>query len=76
MEPLLERILVQDAQIQKLESDIRQKDRTITGMKHWLKVAAEYKNDDPLALIAGVQAALLKASEYEGREQKSRRKGR
>lgn len=76
MEPLLTRMLEQDARIQELDAAVRQKDRTIEGMKHWIKVAAEYKNDDPMRLIAGIQAALLKAAEYEGRAQNPKRKGR
>ena len=76
MEPLLTRMLEQDARIQQLESALRQKDRTIAGIQGWLRVAAEYQNDDPTKLIAGVQAALAKAAEYKGREQNKRRKGR
>lgn len=89
MEPLLTRIIEQDVKIQRLESELRQKDRTIAGLKHWLKVAATYQavpkiktlhDADPLdtlqRTIEGMQAALLKAAEYEGREQKTRRKGR
>lgn len=84
MEPILTRLLEQDAKIQELESTIRQKDRTVEGMKHWLKVAATYKVDhlDPLDVgaawrqIEGMQAALLKAAEYQGREQNPRRSKR
>lgn len=80
------RFLEQDAKIQDLERKLRQKDRTIAGIQHWLKVAGTYKADAGLAdtdasvlqrQLEGMQAALLKASEYQGREQKTRgRKGK
>ncbi len=58
----------------QLESAIRQQDRTLAGIKHFLKVAAEYRNDDPVKRMDGIQAALKKASEYEGRSQQRGRR--
>lgn len=62
--------------IQELEADIRQKDRTITGIQHYMKIAADYKNDDPAQVLAAIQAALGKAAEYQGRKQNSNKRGR
>lgn len=33
----------QNREIEELRRELRQKDRTIAGMKHYLKIAAEYK---------------------------------
>lgn len=53
--------------IRELENEVRDLNRVITGQRHYLSVAAEYKNDDPAKLIEGIQAALRKAAEYEPR---------
>jgi hypothetical protein len=59
-----------------LEREIRQQNRTLAGIQHWLKVAAEYRNDDPVKQVEGMQAAIFKASEYVGRTQRSNRRER
>jgi hypothetical protein len=63
-----------EAAYEELESQLREQHRVLTGQRHWLKVAAEYKNDDPAKQLEGMQAALLKASEYQPRQEKRRRR--
>ena len=64
--------------IATLEQEVRVLNRTLTGQRHWLKVAAEYRSaaDGSLPVdlgtartLAGIQAALGKAAEYEPRQQ-------
>ena len=65
-----------DNRLRELEAHLRQMDRTIAGMQHFLKIAADYVNEDPAQTMAAIQAALGKAAEYKGREQKRRGNGR
>lgn len=55
-----------------MELELKDQNRCLAGMRHWLKVAAEYKNDDPVKRMDGIQAALGKAAEYEPRRTKRR----
>lgn len=74
VDPLLEKILDLEARLDRLEVDVRRADRTVTGMKHFLKIAAEYQNESPEQVVVAIQAALGKASKYEGRQPTKRRK--
>lgn len=87
MDAFLERILEHETEIDRLRVELQQRDKTIEGMKHWLKVAAVYRavpkvktlhDADPIdtlqRTVEGIQAALLKASEYEGRRPNRKRK--
>lgn len=56
--------------------EIRELNRCVAGMRHYIGVAAKYKNDDPVALIAGIQAALGKAAEYDPTRRAGKRRGR
>lgn len=58
------------------EAEIRVLNRTITGMRNFLKIASEYKNDDLEKRLDGIQAALAQAAKYEPRQIKGRRNGR
>lgn len=63
------------AQVEALEADARQKDRTITGLQNELIKAGRYKNPDPQKQLEGVQILLTKAGEYKGRVKRVRRNG-
>lgn len=62
-----------ETQVQELDREVRTLNRALTGQRNWLKVASEYKNDDPIKLVEGIQAALKKAAEYEPRQQNGKR---
>lgn len=50
-----------------LEAELKDQNRCLAGIRHWLKVAATYQNDDQEKRLDGIQAALAKAAEYEPR---------
>lgn len=76
-----------DLYVTELESQVRDLDRCVAGMRHYIKVAAEYKARIPEGAnltdpgyiealsrqIEGIQAALSKAAEYEPRRRRGRR---
>ncbi len=62
---LIEKIADLQGQIDSLVAVVAQQDKTIKGMKHYLKVAADYQNDDSDQVMRAMQAALRKASAYE-----------
>lgn len=72
---LLEKVLEMDAEIHQLRQEIVSQDKVITGLQHYLKIAADYRNEDPEKTLAAIQAALGKASSYsKGRKVNRRRK--
>ena len=72
----IEKLADQQAQIDALRIIVAQQDSTITGMKHYLKVAADYRNEDPEQVLAAIQAALGKASTYSKTRKVFKRKRR
>lgn len=70
---ILDRMLELDLSVRELQSAVRQQDRTITGIKHYLKIAADYQNDDPAKVAEAIQAALGHAAKYEGRKQNGKK---
>jgi len=72
----IEKLADQQAQIDALRIIVAQQDSTITGMKHYLKVAADYRNEDPEQVLAAIQAALGKASTYSKTRKVFKRKKR
>lgn len=65
-----------DLTTEELQAEIRALNRTITGMRNYLRIASEYKNDDLEKRLDGIQAALSQAAKYEPRQIKGRRNGR
>lgn len=72
MQPILD----PERRADELEREVRTLNRTLAGQRHFLKIAAEYKHDDPAKRLDGIQAALAKAAEYEPRTQKVGRRHR
>lgn len=64
-----------EQEIQSLRGQVHTLDSTLTGIKHFLKVGADYKNENPEQIIAAIQAALGKAAEYHkpGKAKRQRR---
>lgn len=51
--------------LEQLAAEVRKLNRILAGQRHYIKVAADYKNDDLQARVDGMQAALKKAAEYD-----------
>lgn len=75
--------MLDEMRVTDLEMEVRELARTLVGTQNMIRVAAEYRakpseGEDELSVtkrtLEGVQAALLKASEYQGRTQKRRRR--
>lgn len=64
-EAFLTKFLSIEEEIRELQIRVAAQDKVIKGMKHYLKVAADYQNDDPAQVTAAIQHALGKAAEYE-----------
>lgn len=60
----------------EIEQELRDQNRCLAGMRHWLKVAAEYQHEDPVKRLDGIQAALTKAAEYEPRTKRNTKRRR
>jgi len=58
--------------VELLETEVRSLNRVLAGQRHWLKVAAKYENEDLGKRLDAIQAALLRAAEYEPRVQRKR----
>lgn len=72
-----------DARISALEDlvdaqeiRIRQQNRDLDAVKQYLRIASKYTNANSDTLIAGIQAALGKAAESNGRVQRTKGKKR
>jgi hypothetical protein len=63
-----------EAAYDDLERQLREQHRVLTGQRNFLKIAAEYKNDDPVKRLDGIQEALKRAADYEPRQEKRRRR--
>ena len=63
-----------ELRIEELEREARVVNRTITGMRNYIRIAAEYKNDDAIKRLDGIQAALAQAAKYEPRQIKERKR--
>jgi hypothetical protein len=61
-----------EQRVADLESQLREKDRMITGMREALRRAANYKHDDLRTQVEGIQILLAKAADYQPRQQKRR----
>jgi len=72
---IIEKIAEMEADIRDLRGMVASQDKVITGMKHYMKVAADYHNDDPAQVLAAIQAALGKASAYSKMRKIRTRKG-
>lgn len=68
--------MIDEQHVKDLEAEIRVLNRTLTGMRNFVKIAAEYQNDDLEKRLDGIQAALAQAAKYEPRQIKGRRNGR
>jgi len=73
-EAILEKILELSADVEALSVQVANQDKVITGMKHYLKVAADYRNDDPAQVLGAIQAALGEAAKYEKTRRVKRKK--
>jgi hypothetical protein len=65
-----------EQRIAELEAEVRVLNRTVTGLRNYLRIASEYKNDDLEKRLDGIQAALGEAAKYEPRVIKGRKRGR
>lgn len=76
-EAFIEKLLAIEVNMARLELENRQLNRDLNAVKQFLRMAARYQNEDTRNLVLGIQAALGKAAESKGREQRDRkRKGR
>lgn len=71
-----DQVTAEEIRIHELEQEVRNLNRVLTGMRNYIKIASEYKNDDLEKRMDGIQAALAQAAKYEPRQIKGRRNGR
>jgi hypothetical protein len=48
-----------EREVERQDREIRTLNRCLTGMANFLRIAANYQHDDPVARLDGIQAALL-----------------
>ena len=63
-----------DQRIDALEAELRQLNRTVTGLQQELIKAGKYTHDDPAKRLEGLQWLLRRAGEYVGRNQQRGRR--
>lgn len=67
-------MLTDEERIRDLEGEVRELRSMVVYLKEQMRIAGNYKNDDTNARVDGVQAALLRGSEYQGRPASGRRR--
>jgi hypothetical protein len=57
-----------------LDAEVRRLNRTVVGLQNELIRAGKYQHDNSDTKVEGIQVLLQRAGEYQGREQKRRRR--
>lgn len=67
-------MITDEERIRDLEREVRRLSSVVVYTKNQMRIAGKYQNEDLEARVNGIQAALLRAAEYEGKTDVRRRR--